>query len=76
MSNGTTAARASAESEAAEAVEKDLSRWGNADLELAEVMEFDNHLYAEVEEKAPASTHSRLWSIDIPARSSPSLVRI
>jgi len=38
--------------EAAETVEESLSRWGGADLELAEVMEFDNHFYAEVEEES------------------------
>jgi hypothetical protein len=36
--------------EAAEQVEQYLENWGNPELELAEVMEFSNHFYAEVEE--------------------------
>lgn len=36
--------------EAAEQVERYLENWGNPELELAEVMEFSNHFYAEVEE--------------------------
>lgn len=36
--------------EAKEAVERYIA--GNADLKLTEVMEFDNHFYAEVEEKS------------------------
>lgn len=38
--------------EARDSVQKYLSATGNADLKLAEVMEFDNHFYAEVEEKS------------------------
>lgn len=38
--------------EARGSVQKYLSATGNADLKLAEVMEFDNHFYAEVEEKS------------------------
>lgn len=37
---------------AKEAVEQYLASTGNADLKLSEVMEFDNHFYAEVEEKS------------------------
>jgi hypothetical protein len=38
--------------EAKEAVEQYLASQGNQDLKLTEVMEFDNHFYAEVEEKS------------------------
>jgi hypothetical protein len=37
--------------QAAEQVVKYLDSWGNPDLKLAEVMEFSNNFYAEVEEK-------------------------
>ena len=37
--------------QAVEAVESYLRSRGNQDLELAEIMEFDNHFYAEVEEE-------------------------
>lgn len=37
---------------AKEAVEQYLASTGNTDLKLTEVMEFDNHFYAEVEEKS------------------------
>jgi hypothetical protein len=37
--------------DAAKQVEKYLDSWGNPDLKLAEVMEFSNHFYAEVEEE-------------------------
>ena len=37
--------------QAAEQVEKYLDSWGNPDIKLAEVMEFSNHFYAEVEEE-------------------------
>ncbi len=39
------------------AVEQYLATTGNADLKLTEVMEFDNHFYAEVEEKS-TGTHA------------------
>lgn len=39
------------------AVEQYLVSTGNADLKLTEVMEFDNHFYAEVEEKS-TGTHA------------------
>lgn len=38
--------------QAGEAVEQYLGSTGNSDLTLAEVMEFKNHFYAEVEEKS------------------------
>ena len=38
--------------QAGEAVEQYLGPTGNSDLTLAEVMEFNNHFYAEVEEKS------------------------
>lgn len=38
--------------QAVEAAEKYVTAFGNSDLELAEVMEFSNHFYAEVEEKS------------------------
>ncbi len=38
--------------QAKEAVEKYIEATGNKDLALTEVMEFDNHFYAEVEEKS------------------------
>ncbi|MGQ9629087.1 MAG: PepSY domain-containing protein [bacterium] len=37
---------------AAETVKKYLAAWGDPDLKLAEVMEFTNHFYAEVEEES------------------------
>jgi hypothetical protein len=37
--------------QAAEQAQKYLEAWGNADLKLAEVMEFSNHFYVEVAEK-------------------------
>jgi len=42
---------------AKEAVEQYLASTGNADLALTEVMEFDNHFYAEVKEKS-TGTHA------------------
>ncbi len=41
--------------QAAKAVEGYLRDLRNPDLELAEIMEFDNHFYAEVEEKSTGS---------------------
>lgn len=38
--------------QAAEAVQRYLTAYGNPDLALAEVMEFSNHFYAEVEEES------------------------
>jgi hypothetical protein len=38
--------------EAAEQVEQYLDSWGNPDLKLAEIMEFSNHFYAEIEEES------------------------
>lgn len=38
--------------EARDSVQKYLASIGNADLKLTEVMEFDNHFYAKVEEKS------------------------
>ena len=38
--------------EAEDSVRRYLKSYGNADLVPAEVMEFDNHFYAEVEEKS------------------------
>ncbi len=43
--------------DAKEAVEKYLASTGNSDLALTEVMEFDNHFYAEVKEKS-TGTHA------------------
>jgi len=38
--------------QAIQAARQYLAAWGNPDLVLTEVMEFDNHFYAEVEEKS------------------------
>jgi hypothetical protein len=43
--------------QAAEQVEKYLDSWGNPDLKLAEIMEFSNHFYAEIEEEG-TGTHA------------------
>lgn len=43
--------------QAAEAVQRYLRDFWSADLELAEIMEFDNHFYAEVEERS-TDTHA------------------